>query len=76
MHTTMYSDEHYRQARIFTVWSGPEDLLRLVGNWEWRLNADQRNELKRVNALVERLREFVRFNCLSPGKHRKKRRFS
>jgi hypothetical protein len=50
---------------LFTVWRGPEDLLRLSADQGMGRKRRSKEELKRVDVLVERLREFVRLNYIT-----------
>jgi len=43
----------------------PEDSLGFIWSQEWQKNAGQNDELKEIDALVERLREFVRLNYVT-----------
>jgi hypothetical protein len=47
---------------FFTVWSGSEDLLRLTQDQGMARKRRSKEEAREVDALIERLREFVRFN--------------
>jgi hypothetical protein len=68
----MYSNEHYRQARIswplielFFLRFGEVRKICTCGDQGMARKRRSKDQLKELGALVERLREFVRFNYMT-----------
>jgi hypothetical protein len=47
------------------VWRGPEDLLRLLADQGMANKRRSKDELQEIDALLERLREFIRLNYMT-----------